>query len=369
MSAYPALARGVLTIDLGAVSANWRQIADRVAPAACAAVVKADAYGLGIARVAPVLWAAGARTFFVSLLCEGVRLRELLPDATIYALNGLLPGTAPTFAQFDVRPVLGSLPEIAEWGAHCIAAGADLPAALHVDTGMNRHGLSLAEAREVAGRQTTLGFTPSLVLSHFACADTPAHPLNVLQHKRFAEIAPLFPRTPASLANSAGAFGPRDLHYDLVRPGIALYGSAAIEGEPPLAAVVRLEVPIVQVRDAKAGESVGYGAAHVLGRDSRIAILSAGYADGVLRAAGASDGRAGGSVVIAGRRCPILGRISMDLTAVDVTDLPVDTELRGRGATVLGDGIGVDELAARAGTIGHEILTSLGARYERHYRM
>jgi len=356
----------VLTIDLDALAGNWRTLAAKVSPAQCAAVVKADAYGLGIARAAPALWAAGARTFFVALLQEGHALRAVLPEAMIYVLGGLLPGTARGFTAADLRPVLGSLDEIGEWAGHCRACGQDLPAAIHVDTGMNRLGITVAEAELLA--ETGAGFTPCLIMTHLACADTPGHPLTEIQRQRFSRAAAAFPGIPASLANSAGCLGAHDLHFDLARPGIALYGGIGRADTPALAPVVRLEVPIIQIRIGLPGDSVGYGAAQRLHRDSRIAILSLGYADGFLRAFGAQDGRAGADAVIAGQRCPLVGRVSMDLTAVDVTDLPEDAVQRGDMAVLLGDGISVDELAGHGGTIGYEVLTGLGARYRRIYR-
>lgn len=362
-----ALARSsaVLTIDLDALADNWRTLAGFAAPAECAAVVKANAYGIGIARAAPALWQAGARTFFVALLEEGVRLRAVLPEATIYVLGGLLPGTEAAFDAHDLCPVLGSLPEIADWAAHGRALGAERPAAIHVDTGMNRLGITVDEA--VALGAEGAGFRPSLVMSHLACADTPGHPLTPRQVERFARAAAAFPGVPASLANSAGVQSGPEFRFDLVRPGIALYGGVAIAGRAPLKPVVRLEVPIIQVRQGLPGDSVGYGAAQRLSRDSRIAVLSLGYADGFHRAFGSTDGRPGADAMIAGHRCPLVGRISMDLVTVDVTDLPPEAVQRGQSAVLLGDGIGVDELAAHGGTIGYEVLTGLGARYRRVY--
>ena len=360
-----APAGGVLTIDLAALADNWRILAARIAPAACAAVVKADAYGLGVARAAPALRAAGARTFFVALAEEAAPLRAAVPDATLYVLGGLLPGNVDAMLAADARPVLGSLPEIADWAAACAARGADLPAALHVDTGMNRLGLSLEEARQVAERGP--GFTPSLVMTHLACGDTPGHPLTALQRERFAAVAALFPGVPASLANSAGCLLPRSYHFDLARPGVALYGGRSLASAPALKPVVRLEVPVIQLRTGEAGESVGYGAASTLTRRSRLAILSLGYADGFLRASGASDARRGAEVILAGQRCPLVGRVSMDLCAIDITDLPDGAVTRGDRAVVLGDGLSVDDLAAHSGTIGYEVLTSLGRRYRRVY--
>ncbi|MEW6256192.1 MAG: alanine racemase [Pseudomonadota bacterium] len=365
MTDLPGATGAVLTIDLAALADNWRTLSDQVAPAECGAVVKANAYGLGIDKAAPALWRAGARTFFVALAEEGARLRAVLPEATIYVLGGLLPGNADLLVASRARPVLGSVGEVEEWARECAARGADLPAALHVDTGMNRLGLSREEALALAQRGA--GFTPCLIMTHLACADAPGHPLTARQRALFAEVAAAFPGIPASLANSAGCLMDGAYHFDLARPGIALYGGAPIAGRPALKPVVRLEVPVIQVRRGLPGDTVGYGAAQTLSRDSRIAVLSFGYADGFLRAFGSSDGRPGADAVLAGRRCPLVGRVSMDLTAVDVTDLPEDAVQRGDRAVILGAGISVDELAAHGGTIGYEVLTSLGRRYHRVY--
>nr|WP_273546253.1 MULTISPECIES: alanine racemase [unclassified Xanthobacter] len=364
-------AGAILTIDLAAIAENWRTLSALAAPAECAAVVKADAYGLGIAQVAPVLWRAGARTFFVAHLNEALTLRRLLPEATIYALNGLLPGTAPQFAAHEIRPVLGSEPEIAEWSAACRDSGVSRPAAIHVDTGMHRLGIALDEAVRLAETMPTLGFKPSLIMSHLACADTPGHPLTARQRLVFADVARRFPRVKASLANSAGTLMGRDFRFDLVRPGIFLYGGVAINGVPPLKPVVRLEAKVIQVLDVARGETVGYGATERLQRDSRLATVHIGYADGFFRAAGSTDERkaakAGAVAMLGGQPCPLVGRISMDLATLDITDLPPGTVGRGDPAVFLGDGIGVDDLATAAGTIGYEVLTSLGKRYLRRY--
>jgi len=360
-------AGAILTIDLDAIADNWRTLSALAAPAECAAVVKANAYGLGIDKVAPALWRAGARTFFVAHLSEAQHLRALLPDATIHALNGLLPGTAPAFSAGNIRPVLGSAPEINEWSDFCREAGTALPAAIHVDTGMHRLGISLEEAVKLSESYRLLGFKPSLIMSHLACADTPGHVLTARQRLVFADVARRFPRVKASLANSAGTLMGRDFRFDLVRPGIFLYGGVAITGVPPLRSVVRLEAKVIQVSAVAAGESVGYGATQRLKRDSRLATVHIGYADGFFRAAGSTDSRKGTEAVVAGRRCPLVGRISMDLATLDVTDVPAEAVARGTPAVFLGEGISVDEVAAKAGTIGYEVLTNLGARYLRRY--
>lgn len=353
-----------LTIDLTAIVANWRFLADKAAPGECAAVVKADAYGCGIPEVVTALSAAGAKTFFVAHLFEARKVMAAAPAATVYVLNGMAPGSAAMLAGLGLRPVLGSMAEIDEWAALATPASA----AIHIDTGMNRLGLSVAEARTVAERHSAgkLGFQPSLVMSHLACADEPEHPLNARQRATFEIARGLFPDIPASLANSAGTLQ-GDVRHDLCRPGIALYG-----GNPfatrlnPMQPVVQLESRIIQVRATPAGETVGYGARQTLKRPSRIAVLSTGYADGYFRLAGSTDDAPGAEAIVAEHRCPLIGRISMDLIAIDVTDAP--SAARGDMAVLLGDGIGVDDLAAHAGTIGYEVLTSLGRRYHRTYK-
>jgi alanine racemase len=362
-------AGGRLTIDLRAIATNWRSLAGLAGPAECAAVVKADAYGLGAAEVAPALWAVGARTFFVALLSEAHALRPILPDARIYVLGGFAPGSGDALRGINALPVLNSLSEIEEWGA-VVADDSTGDAAIHIDTGMNRLGLPLGDVDEVAARFAAgrLGFRPSLVMSHLACADEPDHPLTGRQIEVFRSLSGLFPGVAASLANSAGTVAHPESRLDLCRPGIALYGGSPVAGlANPMQPVIRLEGRVVQVREAAAGESVGYGAAETLARASRIAIVSIGYADGFLRAGGSSDACRGGRVIAAGQPCPLLGRISMDLLAVDVSDLPVGSIGRGDPVTLIGDGITVDEVADRAGTISYEMLTGLGARYTRTY--
>ena len=366
-SSLPAESPGLLTIDLAALAANWKALAKRAGKAKCAAVVKADAYGLGLEHAALALSKAGADTFFVATFDEALRLRTALPSITIYLLNGLNPGTAELICGIDVCPVLGSLAEIEEWAAHTKSSGEECPAAVHIDTGMNRHGLNIDEVDRV---EATLGYKPSLIMSHFACADEPEHAKNKQQIEAFRALAAKFPGVPASLCNSAGLLAFPEAHFDLVRPGISLYGGRAlVSGENPMQPVVKLQARILTVRDAKANETVGYGARLKLSRDSRIAIVSAGYADGVFRAAGSSDNKKGAEAIVGGTRCAIAGRISMDLLAIDVTDVAAGKVKRGDLVTLIGDGITVDDLAAQARTIGYEVLTALGSRWKREYNI
>jgi len=361
-------AGGILTVDLDALVSNWRFLGQRVIPAECAAVVKADAYGCGLAPVVRALAGAGCKTFFVAHLAEGRAVRAEAPEATVYVLNGLLPGTAERFAKARLRPVLSSLVEFAEWEAYCAATGWTGGAAVHVDTGMNRLGIRAVDCQAVADRVRGTEGLVSLVMSHFACAETPKHPLNKRQISTFHDVSRLFHGVPASFANSSGIFLGHITDYDLVRPGVALYGVNPTPWQSnPMKPVVTLKGRILQVREVTKGDTVGYGATWTAPVDARIAVVSIGYADGLPRAAAGSETEPGINAIVAGQRCPVAGRISMDLTAIDVTALPTDAVRRGDFATFIGDGITVDEVARHAGTIGYEILTSLGRRYRRVY--
>ena len=360
---------GVLSIDLTAIEANWKRLASMTVPVECAAVVKGDGYGCGLEPVTTRLYKAGCRTFFVADIAEGRCVRAIASDATIYVLDGVMPSTGAALANANLRPVINGPTELAEWDAFVATTGWQGGAALHIDTGMNRLGLTIEEAVAIAARakSETHGFT--LLMSHFACADTPDHPLNDRQVRLFRELRILYRGIPSSLANSSGIFLGGTVHCDLVRPGAALYGVNPTPGRTnPMRPVVEVKGRIIQVRHAGKGESVGYGAAFTTTRPSRLAIVAVGYADGYARAAGAAKGKPGAEAIVAGKRCPVVGRVSMDLLAIDVTDLPDGIARRGDFATLIGGGIGVDELGAAAGTIGYEVLTSLGKRYHRVYK-
>jgi alanine racemase len=360
----------VLTVDLGSIVANWQALARRAMPTECAAVIKADGYGCGIEPVAAILAKAGCRTFFVADLAEAKRARAVAPSAAIYVLNGLMPNTASVFADIHARPVIGSMVELAEWDAFCSAHEWRGGAALHVDTGMNRLGISAGEAAALAPRIRSENHGITLLMSHLACAELPEHPLNDQQIKLFREVRVLYRGIPSSLANSSGVFLGSAAHCDMVRPGVALYGVNPTPGRSnPMRAVVELRGRIVQVRTVQRGETVGYDATWTAKRTTRIAITAVGYADGYLRAASATDDIPGGSAIVAGKRCMLAGRISMDLLAIDITDLPDGAGRRGDMATLIGDEITIDDLANAAGTIGYEVLTGLGRRYHRAYRV
>lgn len=360
---------GRLTIDLVALVENWRFLAARAGAAECAAAVKGDGYGTGLEQAVTALSAAGCRTFFVALPEEGVRARAIAPQATIHVLNGLFEEAVELYLAHGLIPVLGSLAELRLWADAALKRGTKLPATLHVDTGMNRMGLRVEEALGLAAAPGPLSAIDlKLVISHLACADAPDHALTALQLERFRRVAAAFPGVRKSLANSAGILTGPEFHFDLVRPGIALYGGRALAGRPnPMRTVVTLEGRIMLVRMVPKGETVGYGAAETCTRDSRIAILSIGYADGFHRAAGGTDAVPGARAAIDGRPVRLFGRISMDLLALDVTDLPDGLGERGQWVELFGPRIPVDEVAAHAGTIGYELLTGLGRRYGRRY--
>ena len=360
-----------LEIDLGAIVDNWRLLARTAAPAACAAVVKANGYGLGAAAVARALLAAGCKLFFVATLDEGIALRRALSEKPpgipassphrrpeIAVLNGPSGGTACEFLAHDLVPVLNEPGQIAQWRELRTTA----PAMLQIDTGMARLGLTAVEFSRLAKEQPPIRWRA--MLSHLACADDPDNPLNPLQRERFAAAVSRLPVPAASLAASSGIFLGPAYHFDVVRPGAALFGINPQPARPnPLRPVVRLSAAILQVREIDRGESVGYGATHCMPAPGRVATIAVGYADGWLRAL---SGR--GCGYIAGTRVPLIGRVSMDLTTFDVSGVDPSFVYPGACIELIGERHGLDQVAADAGTIGYEILTALGPRYHRVYR-
>lgn len=360
---------GILTIDLDAIVANWRKLEKTAVPAECAAVIKANAYGCGTEPVAKALAAAGCKTFFVATLDEARAARAAAPEAAIYALNGFFQNTGEFYAKINCRPVISELNELAEWDVFCRRSGWSGGVAVHIDTGMNRLGLTVAEAQSLIPRINAGDHGITLVMSHLVAAEQLNNPINARQLGAFREIASLFTGVPASLANSSGIHLGSPFVFDLVRPGAALYGvNPTPEADNPMQPVVDLKARIVQIRNVERGDTVGYGGTWTARRPTRLAIVATGYADGYFRAASSNDGTRGAEVIVTGKRCPIAGRISMDLIAVDITDLPANAVRRGHMVTLIGEGITVDELAHHFGTIGYEVLTSLGRRYARVYR-
>jgi alanine racemase len=365
LSAAPA----ILTIDVAALVDNWRLLKRRAAPGDCAAVVKANGYGLGIEIVAPPLYAAGCRAFFVAQIGEGKALRALLPqvDARIYVLNGLEAKADPLadYSAFHLAPAIGSAAELERWGAFARLQAKPPAAALHLDTGMNRLGFeSLDALKAAAGAAGASG--ADLLMSHFVSSELPDDPLNALQIARFEAARAALPRLKTSLANSSGLFLPRLPAFDLGRPGYALYGGNPTPGRPnPMKTVVTLDVAIQQTRWIQAGETCGYNGQWTARRRTRLATLLAGYADGLPRGAGFVEARDGAEIEIAGRRCPLVGRMSMDLIIADVTDLPETAAQPGETARLFGGAVSLDEFAERSGTIGYTVLTGLSRRYAR----
>lgn len=351
----------LLEIDLDAIAANWRNLRSRLKPGArAAAVVKADAYGLGMAKVAPRLWRAGCRLFFVADSGEGTALRRLLPEARIAVLNGFLPEWRREFRRAGLIPVLNDLGQIAAWRR----LGEARPAMIQFDTGMSRLGLGEREARRLTDEPDLLrDLALAGFISHLARAGDPAAAMNRTQLDAFRDLLKSLPPAPASLASGSGIFLGPPYHFDFVRPGAALYGVNPRPGHlNVMRQVVKLKAKILQVSEIEKGRTVGYDATHRMRRRGRLATLAIGYADGWLRAA---SGR--GSVGIGGRRAPVVGRISMDLMTVDVSDLDPALVAPGGYADLLDADYGVDAFARDANTIGYEVLTQLGGRHHRRY--
>ncbi len=359
------LAGATLTIDLSALQANYRTIAKTLGSGTIAgAVVKADAYGLGIGPAGRALWDAGAREFFVAHPSEGVALRSHLPDARIHVLNGAHAGAEDAFREHRLIPALNCLGDVERWRAYSAKVGDALPAVLHVDTGMCRLGLDRTEFKRAAADPSLLdGVNIETVMSHLASADDAASPQSAEQLAYFQDIRKALPLGRASFANSSGVFLGPDYRFDLARPGVALYGvNPTPHTTNPMAQVIRLQAKILQVRDVDSPETVGYGASHRIAEPSRIATLPVGYADGYLRSL---SSRA--KAFIGDNEVPLVGRVSMDLITVDVTAVPEALCRPGMTVDLIGPRHTVDDLAAEAGTIGYEILTSLGHRYHRVY--
>ncbi|HTH99362.1 MAG TPA: alanine racemase [Acidisoma sp.] len=373
ISEAEATSGAVLEIDLDAVAHNWRTLRTQHGPGReTAAVLKADGYGLGAAPIAARLHAEGCRHFFTAHLAEAMALRPYLPGAMLAVLHGLGPGEVDSFLAQDLLPALGSLGEVDTWNAAAGQAGRPLPALLHIDTGMNRTGITPAEARALAAEPARIaGIDLRFVMTHLVAADSPSSPLNAQQAALFAKMTALFPGIPTSFANSSGLFLGNDFASDLARPGAALYGLNPTPDRPnPMRPVATLRARVMQVHEVATGEGVGYDHQWIATRPSRIATLPVGYADGYHRALGNRPFGQGAEVffagrAFAGRACALVGRVSMDLITVDVTDCP--EVVIGSWGTLIGPEIPPDRLAAVAGTNGYEILTSLGRRFHRVY--
>ncbi|TXI04253.1 MAG: alanine racemase [Rhizobium sp.] len=357
---------GHLTIDLAALCRNYDKLSRLVAPARAAAVVKADSYGLGASQVSKALYGRGCRHFFVAHFVEALRLRPQLPDnAAIFVLNGLLPGNEAACAENGIVPVINSLDQLRQWSALARSFQRRLPAVLQFDTGMSRLGIPPEDRTAVAAHlETSDDIDILFIMSHLASADEAGSGQNADQLAEMRRVAAEFPSYDISFANSGGIFLGEDFHGVLARPGIALYGGAPTGGVAnPMEAVVRLDVAVVQTRTVAEGARVGYGGVHVTKGPTRLATIAAGYADGLPRSL--SDR---GAVYYTGVRLPIVGRVSMDSTTIDISALPEGTLSFGSMVEILGDHQTVEDLARDAGLISYEILTSLGHRYHRQYR-
>jgi len=361
-------AGAILTVDLDAVAANWRLLRDlgRASgrPVECAGVLKADAYGLGAVPVGRRLWAEGCRHFFVAHVDEGITLRAALPGAWICVLNGLLPGADMDLVEHRLVPALNDLGQVSAWRSCAQRVAQPLDAVIHLDTGMNRLGLNPDEAMLLANDRMRLrGLRLALLMSHLVASERPADTINREQLERFRQFVQRMPGAPASLANSSAIFLGADYHFDLMRPGAALYGiNPTPDAANPMRSTVALLARILQVRQIDAMAGVGYNHDWRSGRSTRIAVVAAGYADGYLRALGNR-----GEVAIEGHRAKVVGRISMDLLTVDVTDLPEGLAVAGAFVELVGPNLPPDEVAVQARTNGYEILTGLGDRYHRVY--
>jgi len=362
---HQSRAGALLSIDLDAICDNWRSLKARLGGAECAAVVKADAYGLGAIQVGPALSRAGCRHFFVAHLNEAIELRPFLPaDAALYVLHGAHPGAEGEFVRHGLVPVLNSLPQLTAWKKLARELDTVLPAILQVDSGMARLGLAEDELALVASNHGHLqGIDLKFIMSHLVSAEDQASPVNGVQLENFRAALQRLPAARASLANSSGIFLGSDFHFSLARPGAALYGVAPVAGQPnPMRPVIRLQGKVLQTRRIESGTAVGYSHTWTAARPSRIATVAVGYADGYLRSLSNR-----GQVFFEGIRLPVVGNVSMDTITIDVTEVPAGRLAEGALVDLSDPLSGVDDLAGRAGTIGYEILTSLGNRYARRY--
>ena len=366
------LAGGRLTIDLSALADNYRLMQRHSGPAKAAAVVKANAYGLGVELAVPTLSAAGCNAFFVAQADEGIAVRKLAPNARIFVIYGAPKGSEKALLEHQLIPLLCSPEQIERWGKLIRTTAKPLPYGIHVDTGMNRTGLTMDEARLIGMHADVLKASGLChVMTHPVCADDPNHPMNIKQRESFQQVRDIFSEVESAYANSAAILTTGASGGEITRPGIALYGGEAVNGiANPVKPVVTAETRIIQIRYAKAGETVSYGATETSTRDTKIAVCATGYADGYHRATGngvalRKTGIAKATGFLAGHRVPVLGRVTMDFTMFDVTDVPDAVLDTSEWIELFGRNIALDDAARAAGTIGYELLTSLGRRYHR----
>ncbi len=358
-------ASGYLTIDLGALRDNYLMLRAMAPNSVTSAVVKANAYGLGADMVAPVLYNAGCRHFFVAHIDEAIALRlRIAGDADIFVLNGLQPGNETSCAAMNITPVINSLEQLVQWSAHAVMLGKTLPAAIQIDTGMSRLGMAPPEVETLKTSPSLLNdISITFIMSHLACADEPEHAANGSQLDVMRKAAAMFPDVPVCFANSGGIFLGADYHNAVMRPGIALYGGAPSTVRPnPMKPVVRLDVAVVQTRTVPADTLVGYGGTLRTTGETRLATIAAGYADGLPRSLSSR-----GAAYFNGVRLPIAGRVSMDSISLDISALPEGTLTHGSLVQLIGPDQSLEDIGEDAGTIAYEILTGLGHRYRRAY--
>ena len=359
-----------LVVDLGAVRDNFRVLAGRGSGAECAGVVKADAYGLGLEPVARTLSRAGARTFFTAFAAEAVGLRALLPDARIFVLSPSLESDAAALLREKLVPCLYDRGGVAAWSALGAARGAPVPVAIHVETGMNRLGMSEREARALSRESRPGGWLDlRLVMSHLASSDDPESPTNRIQLERFRALRSLFPQVPASLAGSAGVLLGPEYHFDLLRPGISLFGHDPHYRvtAPRVRPAATFEARLAQVKQLREGETIGYGESFTCPHDLRAGVVLAGYADGLPRRMSSTEGAAPLRLALGRHRVPVIGRVSMDMTVVDLSEVPERDALPGSMVEIFGSRVSIESVAERAGIIPNEILTGIGGRVPRVY--
>jgi alanine racemase len=360
----PGSLEPVLTIDLDAVAANYRRLQALAPGSEVAGVIKANGYGCGSPMVGKTLIEEGCQSLFVATASEGASLRTHLKDVEIFVFYGYDQSLNSVYESNELIPILNSFSDVDSWSKFSASRGRPLPAALHVDTGMTRLGLTEPETKTLLDRPELLAqLDLRFVMSHLACADTPDNPMNAAQLERFNDLSNLFPGLKKSLANSAGMLIGPSYHFDLARPGIALYGGEASgQGNAPFEPVAHLHAPVLHVHEVAKNTSIGYGATYTVDRPSRIAVVGLGYADGYMRSLSNL-----GYGFLSGAKVPIAGRISMDLTAFDVTDIAAENCQTGGWIELLGANISVDDVGRAAGTFGYEVLTSLGHRYTQRY--
>jgi len=358
---------GLITIDLDAVAANYRRICEVASSSRCAAVVKANAYGLGVEAVAPVLHEAGCRDFFVATSSEAIQLRGILGTASIYVFEGVAPGGGEEFVGHNVTPVLNTPEQLERWVAAACGTESDQkpPALIHIDTGMTRLGFGESQLRALSGRPDLLErLRIDYIMTHLVSADEPLDEFTSKQVRRFDELRALLPPASTSIGNSAGTLLGAGSRGDLVRVGIALYGGNPLPGtDNQMQEVVRLQGRILQVIEVERPLHVGYGSTYTAASQDRLATVNIGYADGYPRNLGNR-----GFACIAGTQTPVVGRVSMDTLTIDVSSVPPEQAQEGALVDLIGGGVDLDTVAQMAGTIAYEILTRLGSRPARRYK-